>query len=112
VVIYRTHLGVTQSVVICPNVIESMDPHVSWFLQYLNRSPDPSHEPPWMTVYAFKVALIAWHLARSGSFDPFSKVGVADMDGLLGWMKGVFQRRKSSEVGSLIVKSLAELDVV
>lgn len=107
-----THLGVTQSVVISPNVIESMDPHVSWFLRYLDRTTCSRSEPPWMTVYAFKAALIAWQLARSGSFDAFSKVGIADMDGLLGWTKAVFAKRESSEVGRLIVKSLEELDVV
>lgn len=91
--------------------MESLEPHLSWFLGYLDQPLEAAREPPWVTAYAFRAVLCAWQLAKEGSFQPLAHLGIADLDDLVLWSKRVFARRARWEVGRLIVKNLEHLEL-
>ncbi len=59
----------SKPIVLAPQVAEALDPHLSWFLNYIAGPTHPSDEAPWVTMYAYKACLVAWQLARDGAFD-------------------------------------------
>lgn len=106
---FRTTLSAAQSVVFTPQVAEMLDPHVVWFLQFLDRTGESPLEPPWVTMYAFKAVLVAWQLVRAGITECIGKLGLADASEFATWIRRVFVNRGSTGVGRLIIRSLSEL---
>lgn len=100
----------SKPIVLAPQVAEALDPHLSWFLNYIAGPTHPNDEAPWVTMYAYKACLVAWQLARDGAFDLNQRIGVADLPGMQAWMSRVFGRREVWGVGRLIVNSLKELN--
>ncbi|KAJ5083482.1 hypothetical protein N7456_012909 [Penicillium angulare] len=95
-----------------PNTAKAVQPHVTWFLRYLNTNSVPELEAPWLTLYAYKAFLIAWQLVCGGAPDAMAVVGVqsGDKSGALRWAKVVFQRRARWQLGRLILSCLENLD--
>lgn len=121
----------TNPVPISPEIAESLEPHLSWMILYLQRTSDdtdPSRaaiarEPPWVSVYLFKACLVAWQVLGMG-------IGVLDRTMVvLGWsgggkgavqaqaqgffvewMKEVFGRREVWGVGMAVQRGLRELE--
>ncbi|KAH8424400.1 uncharacterized protein LDX57_002151 [Aspergillus melleus] len=91
---------------------KAIQPHVDWFLRYLDTTLDPSHEAPWAAVYAYKAFLIAWQLVRGGIPGAMEVAGIQDGDeqGALEWARNVFRRREQWQIGKLILSSLQQLE--
>ena len=106
-----TYLGPSQF--LCDtNTAKAIQPHVNWFLRYLNETVMLNSEAPWVTLYAYKAFLIAWQLIHAGLPGAMDAVGVHDSDteGALMWARKVFQRRQKWQIGKLILSCLDELD--
>ncbi|RJE20496.1 hypothetical protein PHISCL_07166 [Aspergillus sclerotialis] len=94
-----------------PSTANAIQPHVDWFLHYLDTTVNPDTEAPWIAVYAYKAFLIAWQLIRGGVPGAMQVVGVHDSDTEEGlrWARKVFQRRQRWEIGRLIMFCLDQL---
>ncbi|GJN83835.1 hypothetical protein PLIIFM63780_007386 [Purpureocillium lilacinum] len=92
---------------------EAIQPHVDWFLAYLDAEPVPRAEAPWMTVYAYKAFMIAWQLVSGGVPGAMRVVGVqdGDLEGALAWAREVFGRRRRWQIGRIIMDCLDTLAV-
>lgn len=106
----RTMLIAAHPVPIAPEIAEALEPHITWMLLYLNTTIDVSSEPPWMTVYLFKGALVALQIMSMGIHTSVSQVGARTTRELLNWMRDVFSRRSIWNVGRLMARSLDELE--
>ncbi|KAG0155744.1 hypothetical protein PDIDSM_2917 [Penicillium digitatum] len=105
-----TFLGPSQF--LCDtNTAKTMQPHVNWFLRYLEETRTLESEAPWVTLYAYKAFLIAWQLINAGLPGAMDTVGISDGDieGALIWARKVFQRRQKWQIGKLILSCLDEL---
>lgn len=90
---------------------QAAQPHVNWFLSYLDTTITTDFEPPWISLYAYKAFLIAWQLVRKGIPGGMEVVGVQDGDvkGAMAWAREVFERRGHRRVGQLILECLVVL---
>jgi hypothetical protein len=93
------------------NASEAIQPHVDWFLRYLDDTLVPDSEAPWIALYAYKAFLIAWQLICGGVPGAMHVVGVDDgsKEQALMWARKVFQRRGRWQVGKLVLSCLDEL---
>lgn len=93
------------------NTAKAIQPHVDWFLRYLDATLVPDSEAPWITLYAYKAFLIAWQLVNGRSPGAMRVIGVqdGDVEGALMWARKVFQRRNRWQLGKLILSCLDEL---
>lgn len=94
-----------------PDIGRSLNAHIDWFLRYLDQTLEPDHEPPFVTVYAFKAFLIGWQLLRGFAPNAMVAVGISDgdSDAALAWAMKVFTRRKRWKVGKLVLQNLVSL---
>ena len=94
------------------NTAKTLQPHVDWFLRYLDATLVPDSEAPWITLYAYKAFMIAWQLVRGGVLGSMQVVGVhdGDVDGALMWARKVFQRRQRWQLGKIILACLDTLE--
>ncbi|KAL4798591.1 fungal-specific transcription factor domain-containing protein [Aspergillus venezuelensis] len=91
--------------ILCEEITASaIQPHVDWFLRYLDVTVDVRGEAPWVAIYAYKAFLIAYTLVKGGVEGGMGIVGVADGDGegAVRWARGVFGRRRRWVLGRLI----------
>lgn len=90
----------------------AVQPHIDWFLRYLNTTPTFDSEPPWLILYAYKAFLIAWQLLREGLPGAMQVVGVRDGDvrGAITWARKAFQRTHRQQLSKLIASCLTMLD--
>ncbi|CAK7214073.1 hypothetical protein SEUCBS140593_002055 [Sporothrix eucalyptigena] len=90
----------------------TIQPHIDWFLQYLEASVSLNLEAPWIPLYAYKAFLIAYQLVCEGIPGSMRVVGVQDSDveGALLWAKKVFHRRRHWHLGQVILDCLSKLD--
>lgn len=109
---HSAHLTPSSEFLVATNTAKAIQPHVDWFLCYLDATIAPDSEPPWVAVYAYKVFLIAWQLVRGGSVGAMQVVGVGDGDieGAMVWARKVFGRRRRRQLGKLILSCLDMLD--
>ena len=105
-----THLSITQEISPSVEAIASLAPHLNYFLQLLSHEHDIYNEAPWVTVFAFKAALIGWQLVSAGCWRPAEFVDSGDKWDMYQWMHTVFDRRKKWCIGRLVTNSLKELD--
>ncbi|ETS76183.1 hypothetical protein PFICI_11570 [Pestalotiopsis fici W106-1] len=106
----------TQSTYLSPHVellsetsiAKAVQPHVNWFLRYLDTTMTGEYEAPWVTLYAYKAFLIAWQLVRGGKPGSMEIVGIhdGDVEGAMRWARKVFLRRQRWQLGKLIMKCL------
>ncbi|KAJ5641108.1 fungal-specific transcription factor domain-containing protein [Penicillium herquei] len=91
---------------------KAIEPHVQWFLRYLDETLIPDAEAPWVTLYAYKAFLNAWQLVCGGESGAMQVVGVADgdLDGATNWARMVFGRRRHWKLGQLIMSCLDTLE--
>lgn len=89
-----------------------IQPHVDWFLQYLDSSDAPDSEAPWVILYAYKAFLVAWQLLRGGIPGTMEVICIEDGDteGALIWAKVAFRQRERWQIGKLILACLDKLD--
>ncbi|KAK9233776.1 fungal-specific transcription factor domain-containing protein [Lipomyces kononenkoae] len=94
------------------STVEAIQPHVDWFLRYLDADLVPDCEAPWIAVYAYKAFLIAWQLVRARSPGAMQVVGVhdGDLEGALMWARRVFRHRDRWQFGKFIISSLDKLE--
>lgn len=94
------------------NTAEAIQPHVDWFLRYLDTTVVPDSEAPWITLYAYKAFMVAWQLVRGGVLGSMQVVGVhdGDVEGALMWARKVFQRRERWQLGKIIMVCLDTLE--
>lgn len=106
-----TYLAPSAEFLCDPDTAKAVQPHVDWFLQYLETAVEPGSEAPWVALYAYKAFLIAWQLLRGGMTGAMDVVGVADgdVDGALEWARKVFLRRQRWQLGKLILECLDAL---
>lgn len=93
------------------DVAAALQPHLDWFLQYLDATQDGS-EAPWLALYAYKAFLLAWQLVRAGVPGAMQIVNVdqGDVIGAVAWARKVFERRRRRRLGDLIFTYLDMLD--
>ncbi|RSM02895.1 hypothetical protein CEP52_007747 [Fusarium oligoseptatum] len=93
------------------NTAKTIQPHVDWFLRYLDATIEPDAEAPWITLYAYKAFMIAWQLVRGSMLGSMQVVGVDDGDaeGALAWARKVFGRRQRWQLGKIIMGCLDSL---
>ncbi|KAJ5537453.1 hypothetical protein N7513_010639 [Penicillium frequentans] len=89
-----------------------IQPHVDWFLRYLNSSDLPDSEAPWVILYAYKAFLVAWQLLRGGQPGAMRAICIedGDIESALTWAKVAFRQRERWQIGKLILACLDELD--
>lgn len=106
-----TALAPTYDLLCDFDTAKAIEPHVHWFLRYLNDTLIPDAEAPWVTLYAYKAFLNAWQLVRAGISGAMQIVGVADgdLDGATAWARMVFGRRRHWKLGRIIISCLHEL---
>ncbi|KAI1120711.1 fungal-specific transcription factor domain-containing protein [Nemania abortiva] len=94
-----------------PSIASAIQPHVDWFLRYLDTTVTPDLEAPWVTLYAYKAFLIAWQFMCGRTPASMQVVGILDGDkeGALKWAKKVFQRRQRWQLGKLVLERLESL---
>jgi hypothetical protein len=107
-----TALAPTYDFLCDVDTAKAIEPHVQWFLQYLDETLIPDSEAPWITLYAYKAFLIAWQLVRGGVTGAMQIVGVADGDsaGAILWARKIFERRGQWRLGQLILSCLNDLE--
>ena len=95
-----------------PATASAIQPHVDWFLHYLETTLTPDAEAPWIAFYAYKAFLIAWKGVCGRVAGAMQVVGVRDGDvqGALGWARRVFGRRRRWQLGRVILACLDELE--
>ncbi|KAM0209977.1 hypothetical protein ACHAPA_008216 [Fusarium lateritium] len=91
-----------------PNTAKAIQPHIDWFLRYLDAPSVPDSEAPWIMLYAFKAFVIAWQLIRGSALGSMQAVGVGDgdADSALEWARKVFGRRQRWQLGRIILACL------
>ena len=106
-----TYLAPSYELLCETNTAKAIQPHVDWFLRYLDTTLAPDSEAPWITLYAYKSFLIAWQLVNGRLPGAMQVVGVqdGDVDGALMWARKVFERRNRRQLGKLIISCLDEL---
>ncbi|KAH8894713.1 hypothetical protein GQ53DRAFT_780115 [Thozetella sp. PMI_491] len=94
------------------NTAKAIQPHVDWFLRYLETTVEPGSEAPWISLYAYRAFLIAWNLVRGGNSGAMQVIGVhdGDVEVALEWARKVFRRRERWQLGKLILSSLDTLE--
>ncbi|KAL4804946.1 fungal-specific transcription factor domain-containing protein [Aspergillus unguis] len=99
----------------CPEILceemtaKALQPHVDWFLRYLDETINPEGEAPWIALYAYKAFLIAWQLVRAG-VPAMAVVGIdGDIHSAVRWARIVFRRRERWVLGRLICACLDTL---
>jgi hypothetical protein len=94
-----------------PETARTIQPHLNWFLRYLDSTLVPDSEAPWLMLYAYKAFMIAWHFLVRGVPDSMQAVGVPDGDlyRALAWAREVFQRREPWQLGKMIMAHLDAL---
>lgn len=82
----------------------AIQPHLDWFLHYLDTSTDLNNEPPWIVLYAYKAFLIAWQMLREGLPGAMQVVGICDGDfqGAIAWARKTFYRKHQQQLSKLI----------
>ena len=93
------------------NLAESIQPHIDWFLRYLDKTIVPDSEAPWMMLYAYKAFIIAWQLISGSIKGAMQVVGVRDGDtkGAIAWAKKVFKLRERLKLGKIVLACLSTL---
>lgn len=93
------------------NTAKAIQPHIEWFLRYLDAPLVPDSEAPWIMIYAFKAFIIAWQLVQGSTLGSMQVVGVqdGDTDGALQWARRVFGRRQRWQLGKIIMTCLDRL---
>ncbi|KAF1972951.1 hypothetical protein BU23DRAFT_436355, partial [Bimuria novae-zelandiae CBS 107.79] len=94
-------------------IASTIQPHVDWFLRYLDATLVPDTEAPWVILYAYKAFMIAWQLLDGGAKGCMQVVGVQDGDreAALAWAKKAFGRRIHWKLGKVVVSCLDKLRV-
>ncbi|KZZ92579.1 Transcription factor [Moelleriella libera RCEF 2490] len=94
------------------HTVAAMQPHLDWFLRYLDITLVPDTEAPWVIVYAYKAFIIAWQFALRGQSGSMQSAGIHDGDtkGALAWAKVVFGRRQRWRLGKIVLSILDTLD--
>ncbi|KAL1599528.1 hypothetical protein SLS60_007331 [Paraconiothyrium brasiliense] len=92
-------------------IASTIQPHVDWFLRYLDATLVPDTEAPWVILYAYKAFMIAWQLLDGGAKGCMQVVGVQDGDreAALTWAKTAFGRRINWKLGKVVVNCLDKL---
>lgn len=113
--------GLHQMTVMAPSfdlmakskIASTIQPHVDWFLRYLDATLVPDTEAPWVILYAYKAFMIAWQLLAGGAKGCMQVVGVQDGDreAALTWAKKAFGRRIHWKLGKVVVGCLDKLRV-
>lgn len=94
------------------NTTRGIQPHVDWFLCYLDSTLSPASEAPWIALYAYRAFLIAWNLVQRGISGAMQAISIrdGDVEGALTWARDVFQRRQHWQLSKLILLSLDALE--
>ncbi|PSN73776.1 hypothetical protein BS50DRAFT_195633 [Corynespora cassiicola Philippines] len=96
---------------LCANdTAQSIQPHIDWFLAYLDHLLSPDSEAPWTTLYAYKAFMIAWQLLHAGIVGAMQVVRVHNSGEALEWARKVFQRRQRWQLGKIIMTCLDTLE--
>ncbi|OAK93525.1 hypothetical protein IQ06DRAFT_262434 [Phaeosphaeriaceae sp. SRC1lsM3a] len=109
-----THFAPSSEFLCEANVAGAVQPHVDWFLRYLDETRDlVFSEAPWLVLYAWKAFMIAWQLIKGGVPGAMQAIGIEDGDvkSALGWAKEAFSRRRMWKLGrsvSTCIDSLVE----
>ncbi|PKX92282.1 uncharacterized protein P174DRAFT_512924 [Aspergillus novofumigatus IBT 16806] len=109
-----TQMALSSCEVLCKaDTAQSIQPHVDWFLRYLDTMPAPESEAPWVTLHAYRAFLIAWQLVRNGVPGAMQVVGVEDghEHGALEWARKVFRGKERWQIGRLIAGCLDGLRI-
>ncbi|KAH7094425.1 fungal-specific transcription factor domain-containing protein [Paraphoma chrysanthemicola] len=107
-----THFAPSREVLCESNIARSIQPHVDWFLHYLDTTIDASYEAPWIILYAWKAFMIAWQLLKGGFPGAMQAAGVQDgsLEGALSWAREVFQRRERWKLGKTVMACVNALE--
>lgn len=100
-----THFAPSREILCESNIAKSIQPHVDWFLRYLEVTTEADSEAPWIILYAWKAFMIAWQLVKGGVPGAMQAVGVEDgnLEEALSWARKVFQRRERWKLGKTVM---------
>ena len=105
-----SHFSYTSEFLCEPTMALNIQPHVDWFLRYLDSTDMvTAAEAPWITLYAYNAFIIALNLVRGGVESAMQVVGVYNTQEALSWAKEVFGRRKQWRLGRLAMECLDTL---
>lgn len=107
-----THLAHSSELNFKEDVVAAVQPHLDWFLRYLDTTLVVSGEAPWVPLYAYRAFLLTWQLLKEGAPGAMTAVCIQDGDlhGALAWAREVFSRRTQSRLSKVIVDCLEILD--
>lgn len=105
------YLAPSYEFLIESNTAESIQPHVNWFLRYLDRPP-PATEAPWVVLLTYKAFLIAWQLLKGGLPGVMDVVGVlqGDVEGARHWALHAFSQRRKQRLAQITMTCIEGLD--
>jgi hypothetical protein len=109
-----TQMALSSCEVLCEaDTAQAVQPHVDWFLRYLDMMPAPESEAPWITLHAYRAFLVAWQLVRNRVPGAMQVVGVEDghKQGALEWARNVFRGKERWQIGRLIAGCLDGLSI-
>lgn len=98
---------------LCRSRIKDLvQPHVDWFLRYLDATVMPETEAPWVILYAYQAFVIAWQLVRDGIVGSMQVIGVQDGNthDALAWARKVFGRRQRWQLGKTVLRCIDQLE--
>lgn len=106
-----THLAHSSELHFKEDVVAAVQPHLDWFLKYLDTTLEVRGEAPWVVLYAYRAFLLTWQLLKEGVPGAMVAVCVQDGDvrGALDWATEVFSRRTQSRLSKVIVECLTIL---
>lgn len=109
---HLTYLAPSSELLCEPSTAKSIQPHVDWFLRYLDQTSSPDSEAPWITMYAYKAFMIAWQLMRGSVPGALQAIDIEDGDaeGAIVWARRVFGRRERWQLGKIIMACLDTLE--
>ncbi|PWN52094.1 hypothetical protein IE53DRAFT_385496 [Violaceomyces palustris] len=106
-------IATTASLATCrvmyTSVSSSIQPHIDWFLVYLDRTRVVDSESPWILFYAFEAFSIAYQLLYDGCRGAMSAIDIDDGDAAAAfrWARTVFRRREKTKMGQIILTNLS-----
>lgn len=90
------------------DVVAAIQPHLDWFMRYLDATREVAGEAPWVVLFAYRAFLLTWQLLREGIPGAMAAIGVkdGDADAAVMWAKGAFGRRAQWQLSKLVLQQI------
>lgn len=111
---HSTYLAASRSLIFSAEILHTIQPHVDWFLLYLDTASNHDDDPPWVLMFAYRVFLLAWQCLQQASEGVMEVIGIPDREPkmAIAWARTVFGRRTRWQYAKVILRCLDVLEGV